>query len=138
MLGSVVEFLEQRQVDVSLDIAHRAGISVPVPGPPEITAVVDDANVAKARLVQAGASQKTAEATAGDHDLGMIIQRCAREVGVSPGIPGVVRELALDGLDVLTLALVHRALVALVLVLLLQRMRIKLELADSDVDFTFA
>ncbi len=75
MLGSVVELLEQRQVDVSFDIAHRAGIPVPVPGAAEVTAVVDDANVTKARLVQAGARQEAAKATAGDHDLGMIGQR---------------------------------------------------------------
>src|SRR5262249_46760093 len=72
MLRSVVEFLKQRQVDVRLDIALRAGIAVPIPGHPEVAAIICDPNVAKSRMMKTCTCQKSAESAARDDHLGMI------------------------------------------------------------------
>src|SRR5271166_6268016 len=45
LLRHIAGLLEQRQIDVSLDIALRPGITVPVPGAAEVTAFLDDTNV---------------------------------------------------------------------------------------------
>src|SRR5216683_462283 len=52
LLRNVAGLLEQRQIDVGLDIALRARIAVPVPGAAEVAAFLDDADVLEAGLAQ--------------------------------------------------------------------------------------
>ena len=55
----VAELFEQRQVDVRLDVAHRARVAVPVPGAAEVAALLDDADVRR-RRPRAGAPRPAA------------------------------------------------------------------------------
>ena len=48
----VADLLEQRQVDVRLDVARRARVAVPVPGAAEVAALLDEAEVVDAGLAQ--------------------------------------------------------------------------------------
>ena len=75
----VAELFEQRQVDVRLDVAHRARVAVPVPGAAEVAALLDDAHVVDAGLAQPRAGQQAAEAAADDHHLDLVGERRARE-----------------------------------------------------------
>ena len=52
--GDVVELLEHRDVHVRLDVAHDAGVAVPVPGAADAARLVDDADPLDARLAQVG------------------------------------------------------------------------------------
>src|SRR5208337_4695058 len=61
LLGDVAGFLEQRQIDVRLDIALRTGIAIPVPGAAEVAALLDDADILYAGLAQTRACQQAAE-----------------------------------------------------------------------------
>ena len=60
--------LEQRQIDVRLDIALRARITVPVPGPAEVSALFDYADVLDASLAQTRARHQTTKAATDDQD----------------------------------------------------------------------
>ena len=68
----VAELLEQRQVDVRLDVAQRARVAVPVPRAAEVAALLDDADVVDAGLAQAGAGEQAAEAAADDDDVDLV------------------------------------------------------------------
>ena len=48
LFRDVADFLEERQVDVCLNVALRAGIAIPVPGTAEVAGLFDDANVCHA------------------------------------------------------------------------------------------
>ena len=48
----VAELLEHGEVDVRLDVAHDAGVAVPVPGAADAAGLVDDANAFDAGLAQ--------------------------------------------------------------------------------------
>ena len=120
----VAELFEQRQVDVRLDVARAPGIAVPVPGAAEVAALLDDADVLDAGLAQPRAGEQAAEAAADHDDVDLVGERRAREAGLDVRIVDEVREVALD-LDVLLVAVVRAALVALVAVLLAQRVGIE-------------
>ena len=53
----VAELLEQRQVDVRLDVAHRARVAVPVPGAAEVAALLDRCGCRRCRP-RAGARRR--------------------------------------------------------------------------------
>ena len=116
--GDVADLLEQRQVDVRLDVAGGAGIAVPVPRAAEVAALLDDADVVDPRLPQPGAGEQAAEAAADDQHLDLVEQRLALE-RCHVGILDVVLVLA-DDLDVLLVAVVAEPLVAFGAVLLAQ------------------
>src|SRR5215472_18350008 len=69
LFRQVSGLLEQRKIDVRLDVALRARIAIPVPGASKVAALLDDAQVLHARLTQTCAREQTAKATADDHDL---------------------------------------------------------------------
>ena len=50
LLRDIVEFFEQRQIDVRLDVALRARVTVPVPRPAEVTAGLDHPDAVDAGL----------------------------------------------------------------------------------------
>src|SRR5207244_8561907 len=111
LLGDVADLLEEREVDVRLDVAHRAWVPVPVPRPPEVAALVDDADVAHAGLPQPGAGEQPAEAAAEDSHVDLVVERVTLDpLGVR--VLEVVGEPALD-LDVLVVAVRTDALLAL-------------------------
>ena len=118
LLRDVADLLEQRQVDVRLDVARRARVAVPVPRAAEVAALLDDADVVDAGLAQTRAGEQPAEPAADDQDLDLVVQRLAFE-RLDVRVVDVARELARD-LDVLLVAVVAQALVALLAVLLAQ------------------
>ena len=64
----VAGLLQQREVDVGLDVALCARVPVPVPGAAEVAALLDDAKVVDARLPEPGAGDQAGEAAADDGD----------------------------------------------------------------------
>jgi hypothetical protein len=57
LFGDVAHLFQERQVDVRLDVALRAGVAVPVPGAAEVAALLDQAQVVEAALAQARAGE---------------------------------------------------------------------------------
>ena len=106
LLRDVADLLEQRQVDVRLDVALRARVAVPVPRAAEVAALLDDADVVDAGLAQPGAGEQPAEAAADDDHVDLVGQRLAVD-RLDVGVLDEVGEVAGD-LDVLVVA-VRRA-----------------------------
>ncbi len=48
----VARLLEQWQIDVGLDVALGAGITIPVPGSPDVSAFFDDPDVLDAGIFE--------------------------------------------------------------------------------------
>ena len=129
LLRDVADLLQQREVDVRLDVARRARIAVPVPRAAEVAALLHDAQVVDARLAQPGTGEQPAEAAADDEHLDVVEQRRAFDA-FDVGIVDVVGELAGD-LDVLVVAVGAEAFVAFGAVLLAERVGIELDLAGA-------
>ena len=115
LLRHVADLLEQRQVDVRLDVALRPRVAVPVPRAAEVAALLDEPDVGDPGLLQAGAGEQPAEASADDDHLDLIGDRVALD-RLDVGIVDVVGEAALH-LDVLVVAVGPQPLVALLAVL---------------------
>ena len=116
LLRHVSDLLEQRQIDVRLDITCSAGIAVPVPGAAEVAAFLDHTDAVDTGFAQASAGEEPAESAADDQHLDFIGQRFAfdrRDVGIVQ----VPLELT-DDLDVLVVARVTQPFVAFLAVLL--------------------
>ena len=75
--GEVVELLEHRHVHVGLDVAHDPGVAVPVPGAPDATGLVDDADPLDAGLAEAGAGQDPGDSPAHHHHIDVVGDRVA-------------------------------------------------------------
>ena len=120
----VADLLEQRQVDVRLDVTGGTGIAVPVPRAAEVAALLDDPDVVDAGLAQSRPGEQASEAAADDQHLDLVEQRLAfdrldvRIVDVVPVLPG--------DLDVLLVAVGAEPLVAFGAVLLAQRVGVEL------------
>src|SRR5271154_1262649 len=115
LLRDVAGLLEQRQINVRLDIALRAGIAVPVPGAAEVPAFLDDADVLHTRLAQTRARQQAAEAAADDHHVNRVGQRRPSEAWIDVRVIHIAAEVALH-FDVLLVGVGADALVALLLI----------------------
>jgi hypothetical protein len=127
LLGrDAAELLEQRQIDVRLDVAHRAGVAVPVPGAPEVAALLDDPDVLYARLAQPRAGEEAPEAAADHERLDLVLQRRAAEPRLDVRVLDVAREAAAH-LDVLRVAVGAQPLVALRAVARAQRVGVEAE-----------
>ncbi len=126
LFRDITGFLEQRQIDVRLDIALRAGIAVPVPGAAEVAALLDDANALDAGLAQPGARQQSAEAAANDHDVHRVVQRRTGEARIDIRIVDVTAEVALH-FDVLFVAIGAKAFIAFLAIFGAQNLRIKIK-----------
>lgn len=68
----VAEFLQHRKVLVGLDIAHHTGVAIPVPGASHATCRIDDADALDPRLAEVRPCQNARDATADDHDVGVV------------------------------------------------------------------
>jgi len=131
LLRHVADLLEQRQVDVGLDVACRPRVPVPVPGAAEVAALLDDADVVDAGLAQAGPGEEAPEAAADDQHLDLVGERISFVRG-DVGIVGVPLVLAGD-LDVLLVAVGTETLVALLAVLLTQCVGVERRRAHATV-----
>jgi hypothetical protein len=118
---------EQREIGIRFDVTSDAGVAVPVPGAAEVTGRIDHADPFDARLSQSRTGEQSAEAATDHHHLDLIEQRLAFEAGLDIGIVEVVGELLLD-LDVLLVAVVAQAPVALRSVAGPQRVGVEAEL----------
>src|SRR5579885_211701 len=132
LFGDVTGLFEQRQIDVRLDIALRARVAVPVPGPAEISALLDDANVLDSGLTQPRAREQAAEAAADDQHFDRIVERRPRKSGLNVGIVYIAAEVALD-FDVLIGAVGADAFVALLAIPGAQSIGIEVETVNSVV-----
>ncbi len=103
LLGDIAGLLQQRQIDVGLNIALRAGIPVPVPRAAEISAIVDDAYLLKIRFTQTGRSEQAAPAAADNEDVDIVMQRGPRRAGFDFGVVEIVGEVSLN-LEILIVA----------------------------------
>ena len=111
LLGDVPDLFEQGQIDVGLDVAHRARVAVPVPGAAEVATLLDHADVVDAGFTQTSAGQQPAEPSADDHDFDLVGQRLTHD-RLDVRVFEVVRELARD-LYVLVVRVGTQALVTL-------------------------
>ena len=75
--GDVVELLEHRQVDVGLDVAHHAGVAIPVPGSSHATGLIDDADALHTGLAELDAGEDSCDPAADDHDVDVVDDRVA-------------------------------------------------------------
>jgi hypothetical protein len=107
--------LEQRHVDHGRGVTLRAGVTVPVPGAAEITALLDDAHVLHAGLDQARSGHQPGESAADEGEGDVIGLRSAR-LDWRVGIVEVAREQA-GCLDILSIAVGTQTLVAFLAVL---------------------
>ena len=125
----VAGFFEQRQIDVALGVAGRAGIAVPVPGAAEVAAFLDDADVIETGFAQARGRQQAAEAAADHQYLDVAHDRLAAEQRVDIGVVEEMRILAGD-LDILVVAVGAQASVALEVVFAAQCRRVEGQFVD--------
>src|SRR5262249_10605768 len=130
LLRDVAELLEERQVDVRLDVACRSRIAVPVPRSTDVAALLDQQEVVDPGLAQPGAHEQPAEPAADDGDPDRVRTRLTLDGGRVR-----VVEVAGEGarhLDVLVVAVGAQALVALGTIFLAQRDRIERVLGHVD------
>ena len=107
----VTDLFEQRKVDVRLNIAHGAGVTVPIPGAAEVTALFDDTNVFDASLTQSSTGKESTKTAADNDHIGLVGKRCACE-RIDIWIHEVAREVA-SHFEVLLVAVGTQTLVAL-------------------------
>ena len=130
VLRHVAELFEQRQVAVGFDVAHRAGIAVPVPGAAEVAGALDDADLLEAGFAQAGAHQQAAEAAADDRELDLVEHRLAREARLDVRVFDIAGEFRFH-LDILAGAIRAQPAVALGEVFRVQRLGVEVDLAEE-------
>ena len=75
----VAGLFEEREVDERSRVALRAGVSVPVPRAAEVAALLDDADVVDAGLLQLGPGHESGEPTADEGDVDLVVERLAVE-----------------------------------------------------------
>ena len=102
--GHVTRLLKERQVDVALNVASGAGISVPVPGPAEVSALFDHADIPEAGFTKACPCQQTAKAAADDDDVHLISQGLPVDFGADIGVFDISGILIAD-FDILLIAI---------------------------------
>ena len=116
LLRDVAELFEEREIDVRLDVAHRAGIAIPVPRAAEVAALLDQPDVLHAAFAEPCTGEQPAEAASDHDDVGVVGQRLPVECAVDVGVIDEVREVACD-FGVLLVAVLADTLVPLAAVL---------------------
>ena len=112
LLRHVAELLEEREVDVRLDVALRSRVAVPVPGAPEVGARLDHPEILHPGLAEARTDQEAAQAAADYRHVDVHVERIAAEARLDERIVQVVGELAGE-MAVLVVAVGAKPLVAL-------------------------
>lgn len=69
---NVADFFEQRQIDIRLHITGRTRIAIPVPGPPDIPAFFDQADIFNTGLAKVRGCQQATETTPHDHHIDFV------------------------------------------------------------------
>ena len=123
LTGDVGGLLQEREVDVRLDVALCSWVPVPVPGAAEVAALLNDAKVVDARLGEPGAGDQAGE-TAADDGNGDVVAQWGTIDRLRVGINEVRREWPRH-LDVLGVRILPDPLVALEPVLLAQRVGVE-------------
>src|SRR5262249_4518910 len=125
----VAELFEQRKIDVRLDVAREPRVAVPIPGAPDVAALLDDPDAIDAELAQPRAREQPAEARADQRDVDLVALRRAGKARGHVRIALEVREPARE-LDVLRDAVGPQTLVALGAVLRAQCVGVETQLAQ--------
>ena len=79
--------LEERQVDVGLDVAHAARVPVPVPGAAEVARLLDDPDVGDPVLAEVDRREHPGEAAAHDDHGRLLDHRVPGEAGLDERVP---------------------------------------------------
>ena len=131
--GDIARLLQQRQIAIGFDIAHRARIAVPVPGAAEIAAGLDHAQALEADLPQARAGQETAEPAADDRAFDLVKHRRTGEAGLHIGIVDIAGEVGLH-LDIVAHAR-FETLVPLEKIFFVESLGIEIDIPDHTGNF---
>src|SRR6516165_4758214 len=94
LFRDVAGLLEQRQVDIRFHIALRSRIAVPVPGPTEVAAFLDNSEIVYSRLFQTGGCQQTTETAADYQHPDLVIQTFPGKPRLNIGIVDITAEVA--------------------------------------------
>ena len=78
--------LEEGEVDEGLDVAHAAGVAIPVPGPAKVASFLDDANIGDAVLGQVDGGEHAREPATHDDHRGLLDHRRPREARLDEGV----------------------------------------------------
>ena len=62
-------FFKHRQIHVRLNVTHRTGVTVPVPGAAEVAALFNDAEIVDTELAKVCCFEHAAETTTDDYDI---------------------------------------------------------------------
>ena len=82
----VAGFLKQRQVCVGLYIAHTSGVTIPIPGPAEVPALLDNREVLDTFPDQIDGREHATKTAAHNHDFMLGDDRLPRETGLNKWI----------------------------------------------------
>jgi len=115
----VVQLFEQWQINVCLDVALRARITVPIPGAAEIAAFLDDADVFDAGFAQSGGGEQSTEPTTDDDHFHFVVETRPLETGGDVRVVQIAREIAFH-LAILLVAIDAHSLVSFLAVPLAQ------------------
>ncbi len=77
----VAELLEHGDVDVRLDVAHDAGVAVPIPGPADPSGLIDDADPLHPPLSKLHSDQHARNPSAEDDDVHFVADRRTLDEG---------------------------------------------------------
>src|SRR5271166_657496 len=81
----IPELLEQRHIDVGLDVAGDSGVTIPIPGPANVGGLVDQPDVVDTELPAPGPDEQPAEAGTDDGDVDLVADRVAVKSGSAHG-----------------------------------------------------
>ena len=110
--GPVARFLQQRHVDHGRRIALGPGVAIPVPGAAEVAALLEDAHIRDARLLQPGARHQAREAPSDKSKGDVVGLGCPLNLW-DVGIREVVREGAAREPPILLITIGAQALIPL-------------------------
>ena len=71
-LGNEIKFFTKGEVNVGLNVAGGAGITVPVPGAAKVTTFLDNTHLGHTGFGEPSAGQQPAETAANDNNVNMI------------------------------------------------------------------
>jgi hypothetical protein len=68
----IAQLLQQRHVDIRLDVTRNARVPVPVPGAAHVGGLVDEPDAAHAQSPQPGSGEQTTETGADDRNIDLV------------------------------------------------------------------
>ncbi len=113
------DLFEQRQITVGLDVTGDARVAIPVPGPADIAALLDDSQVLDPLLAKTRTGQESTEATADQHHVDLFRDGRSLDVALDPGVAVEMRVDSVE-LEILAVGVVAKSLLPLLAILRLQ------------------